>query len=116
MSERILQVNELLAQEIGKIFLEDLEFEPGVMATVMAADASDNLETANIWISVFPENKSNDTLNYINKNIADIQRKLNRRLSMKFVPRITFKIDKSQEYVGEIDKAFEELDGQNPRE
>jgi ribosome-binding factor A len=107
---RIDQVNELLKQEIAKIFLEQVEFNPDVMVTVMSADTSDNLETANIWISVFPENKSKDNLNYLNEIIGDIQRSLNRKLAMRFVPRIAFKIDKSEDYASSIDKVFKKIE------
>ena len=110
MSTRIDQINELVKQETSKIFLEEVEFPPEVMVTVMSAETSDNLETANIWISVFPEKKSNDTLNFLNNRIGAVQRSLNKKLSLRFVPRIAFKIDKSESYASQIDQVFKEIE------
>jgi len=107
---RIDQINELLRQETAKIFLEEVEFNPEVMVTVMSADTSDTLETANIWISVFPENKSKDTLNFLNEKIGNIQRSLNKKLVMRFVPRIAFKIDKSESYASGINEVFKKIE------
>ena len=107
---RIDQINELLRQEIAKIILSEIEFDPDIMVTVMSADTSDTLETANVWISVFPENKSKDTLNYLNEKIGDIQRSLNKKLVMRFVPKIAFKIDKSEIYTSGIDQVFKKIE------
>lgn len=107
---RIEKVNELLKQEIGKIFVEELEFKPGVIVTVMGIDTSDSLETASVWISVFPEDQSESILGFLNKNIASVQSILNKRLDLRFVPKISFRVDKSGKYVGYLDQFFKEIE------
>jgi len=107
---RIDQINELLKQEIAKIFLEEFEFEPGVMVTVMSADVSDNLETAAVWVSIFPESEAGNVLKILNKRIGEIQKILNRKLELRFVPKIQFKIDKSEKYASEISELFKKID------
>jgi len=109
MSERIHKINELIRQELAKILLENINFESGEMVTVMSVDTSDNLETANIWISIFPENKTGSCLDLLNKEIGNIQKMLNRKTSLRFTPRITFKLDKSERYVDEINGIFREI-------
>jgi len=107
---RIEKVNELLRQEIGKIFIEELEFKPGVIVTVINVETSDSLESAVVWISIFPEDQAESVLNFLTKKAGDIQSILNKRLKLRFVPRIGFKIDKSGNYVSYLDKLFEEID------
>jgi len=110
---RIDQINELIKQELAKIILEELEFDPGVFATIMNVETSDSLETANVWVSIFPEGNTGSTLETLNKNIGLIQSILNKRIALRFVPRIAFKIDKSQSYASEIEKVFKKIDEKN---
>jgi ribosome-binding factor A len=108
MSERINQINELIKQELAKILLEDINFDEGTMVTVMDVNVSNNLETANVWISIFPEGKTGGTLEIIKKSIGKIQKALNRRTSMRFTPRISFRLDKSERYAAEIAQKLKE--------
>jgi ribosome-binding factor A len=107
---RIEQINELIKQETAKILLEEFEFDPGMMVTVMSAETSDNLEACSIWISVFPIGKIGTALEVLNKRIGEIQKLLNRKLALRFVPRIQFKIDKSEKYASEIGELFKKID------
>ncbi|MDD5732080.1 MAG: 30S ribosome-binding factor RbfA [Patescibacteria group bacterium] len=109
---RIDQINELIKQELGKIILTEIEFDPGVMVTIMAVDTSVTLETATIWISIFPENKSGSALEVLNKRIGELQKLLNRKLALRFVPKIQFKIDKSEKYASEIGEVFKQIEGE----
>ena len=106
---RIEKVNELIKQELGKIFLENMKFEQGVMVTVMHAEASDNLETANIWISIFPKDKEKSAFKQLREEIGNIQGLLNKRLVLRFVPKISFRLDNSEEYAYKIDKVMKEV-------
>ena len=111
-STRIEQVNELITQELGKIILENIEFEPGVMVTIMRVSTSDTLENATVWVSVFPEGKTGSSLEILTKEIGHLQKFLNRRLALKFVPKIAFKIDKSESYASEIEEVFKGIEGE----
>lgn len=106
---RIEKINELIKQELAKILLENVEFEPGVIVTVLDAEVSDSLETANVWISVFPENKSEAVLGNLNAGIGKIQNLLNKKIVRKFVPKITFKIDKSATYASNLETFFRRI-------
>jgi len=108
---RIEKINELIRQELGKIILETIDFDGGAMVTILDVDTSDNMETANIWISIFPENKTGSSLDTLNKEIGNIQKALNRRTSMRFTPRITFKLDKSERYADQIGEVFKKIEG-----
>lgn len=106
---RIEQVNELIKQELGKIILENIEFDPGVFVTIMSVETSSTLEAATIWISVFPEGKIGSSLEILNKRIGETQKLLNRKLALRFVPKIQFKLDKSEKYASEIEEIFKKI-------
>lgn len=109
MSERIKKINDLLRDEVARIFLDELEKEDGILITVTSADTSPTLEHATIMISVFPKEKEGDVIKKLKKQVYHIQQILNRRLSMRPVPRIRFEIDPSEERASKIDEIFKNL-------
>ena len=104
MSLRIEKVNELIKQEVGKIILSEINFSTDIMVTVMRAEVSKDLRYADVFISVLPFEKKEEAEEILKENIYFIQKILNKKLFMKPLPRIKFKIDDTGEYVGKIDE------------
>ena len=69
MSHRIEQINALLQQIIAEIFIENIEFEPGVLATITRVDTAADLGHAKIFVSVLPLAKKKEALDKIRKSI-----------------------------------------------
>jgi len=109
MSERLKKLNELLREEISKIFLRELSIPDGVFITIVRADISPTLEHANIFISVLPENKAKEILKQIKSQIYDLQQTLNKRLAIRPVPKIRFEIDATEARAGRIDKLLQKV-------
>lgn len=108
MSERIRKVNKLLKQEVGGIILEDIDFDFNAVVTVMKVDTSLDLRYADVYVSVMPKEQELAVLDVLNKNIYDLQQKINKRLFMKPVPKIRFRLDLSGDYVDRINEIIEE--------
>lgn len=104
MSLRIDKVNELIKQEVGKIILLEADLPNSIMVTVMKAETSKDLRYADVFVSVFPFEKKEEVIKILEENIYFMQKILNKRLFMKPLPKIRFKIDESGEYVGKIDE------------
>ena len=104
MTQRILKVNKLIKQEVGKIILSEINFPASIMVTVMKAEASKDLRYADVFISVLPFEKKEEVQEILKENIYFIQKILNKKLFMKPLPKIKFVIDESGEYVGKIDE------------
>ena len=109
MSERIKKINDLLRDEVARIFLDELEKEDGILVTVTGADTSPTLEHATIMISVFPKGKESEILKKLKGQIYHIQQILNHRLSMRSIPKIRFEIDPSEERAAKIEDIFKNL-------
>ena len=92
MSQRIQRVNELLKQEISQLLLKEIDFDD-VLVTITNVDTSPDLKNCKVKISVIPTEKNKLALEIIKKNIYHLQQALNKRISLKFNPKISFEID-----------------------
>jgi ribosome-binding factor A len=106
MSHRVEKVNSLLVQEISAILLREIEFPLGVLVTIIKAKATDDLKEAKIFISVLPFEKSGQVLDILRSNIYHLQQLLNKKLRMKPVPKMFFKIDASEEEAEKVERAL----------
>ncbi|GEM_PF-1130539 len=102
MSDRIAKLNSLVQQEIATILSRDVDFPRSFFVTVSRAEVADDAESAKIWISVMPATHEEAALKIIKAKIVDIQDILNKRLIMKFVPKLTFHVDSSTERAAQI--------------
>ena len=113
-SQRIQKVNELLKRELGKIILKELEFPRDTLITIINVESSPDLREAKIWVSVIPGNQISLALQVLKKNIYGLQKKLDKRLKMRPVPRIEFlkesKSEEAQKIEEILDKIQEEKD------
>ncbi|PJE50418.1 MAG: ribosome-binding factor A [Candidatus Yanofskybacteria bacterium CG10_big_fil_rev_8_21_14_0_10_36_16] len=110
MSERIKKVNALIRDEVSRILQKEVDFDEGVFVTVVGADVSPTLEHAKIKVSVFPVENSENVLRQINKEIFNIQQKLNKKLIMRKIPKIRFEIDMSEEYASHVQELLDNAD------
>ena len=93
------QINELISQEVAKL-IQGL-FSDKQIVTVTGADVSNDLRWADIWISVYQGNEK-AVLNTLEQKKYDLQETLNRKIELKYVPKIKFKIDKTGRQVDKI--------------
>ncbi len=112
MKERIVRVNELIKQEVAEIMLEDINFPSGTLVTVVAAKVSVDLRYADIIISVYPSGNKEDALKILNENIYAMQQVINKKLSMRPVPKIRFRVDESAENVEKIERLIRQSKGE----
>ncbi|MGC9031440.1 MAG: 30S ribosome-binding factor RbfA [Minisyncoccia bacterium] len=91
-AERIQKVNSLLVKEISEIILRKIDFPKNIFVTVISANVSKDLQKVDIFLAVFPEKEKDKCLEVLNKNIYKIQKILDKKLKMKPVPKIVFKL------------------------
>ena len=107
MKKRVQRVNELIKRELGKILLTEIELPKGTLATLTRVETSPDLNHAKVFISCLPKSQAANTLKIVNKEIYHLQQKLNKRLKMKFVPKIGFWEEKETERAGKIEEILE---------
>ena len=94
-SRRLEKINELIHRFISDLLRRELDVD--ALVTISSVTTSSNGQDSTIGITVFPFEKSADSLKEIQKNIYEIQQKLNRGLRMRPVPKIRFELDLSEE-------------------
>ena len=106
MSQRTEKVDSLLIKEVGDIIARDVEPPKGAMITVMRAEVSPDLKRAKIFISILPENMTGSALKVLKKNNHHIQKAINKKLFMKFVPQLSWEVDLTNVKYAAIDNAL----------
>ena len=113
-SQRIQKINELLKRELGRIILKELEFPRETLITITNVESSPDLREAKVWVSVIPGNQISLALRVLKKDIYNLQKKLDKRLKMRPIPRIEFlkesKLGEAQKIEEILDKIQEEKD------
>lgn len=72
--------------------MRELEFA-GALATIMNVEISKDLDKAVIKVGVLPPEKSGEVLTVFNRNRANLQHLLLKKINIKPMPRISFEID-----------------------
>lgn len=109
MSRRTEQVNKLIKEEISQLLLRELEFPKGVIATVTRVKVSPDLKYAKIFVSIFPSGQGEKILEFLEKNASHLQFLLAKKIVMKFVPKISFVLDVTEEEAEKIEEIFKEI-------
>ncbi len=107
--KRSARVSDLIREEIADIILNKIKHKTLGFITVTGAKVSDDLRNATIYLSVLKEEDAEKTVRKLGESAAFIRGELGRRLKMKFVPTLTFRIDKSIQYGMKIDKLLDEI-------
>lgn len=107
MTLRTDKVSSVLKREIAALLLG---LELPAMVTVSKVAASPDLKHARVFITILPLDKETEeqVKESLYRAAFDIQQTLNKKLKMKFVPRISFAVDYSQEYASHINKLIKE--------
>jgi len=108
MKNRIERINQLIKEKIADILLKEI-FVEGFLITVQNVDTSKDLKYAKIKVSVMPFSGSEKVLKILGKQTPNIQNKLNSAIKIKFVPRIKFIIDKSEEQADRIETLLKKI-------
>lgn len=100
---RIEKVNILIRDTLADILGRELEFPEGIIVTLTRVVCSPDLYYASAYASVFPK-KEKEVLSLLIRKTPHIQALLNKKLRMRPVPRIAFKIDEEEKKRERIEK------------
>jgi len=113
MKKRIPSVNELIKREIGQLLLREIEFPVDLLVTVTRVETSPDLRESRVFISVIPEKKEEEIIIFLTKKIYFLQQKINKRLRMKPIPKITFLTEEKTKEAARIEEILEDLKKEN---
>ncbi|RJQ42306.1 MAG: 30S ribosome-binding factor RbfA [Nitrospiraceae bacterium] len=107
--KRSQRVSDLIREEIADIIMNKVKDPRLGFVTVTGAKITEDLKIATIYLSILKEEEKEATLEMINSAKGFIRAELAKRLKMKFIPALTFRIDESLEYGNRIEKLLKEI-------
>jgi len=109
MSKRIQRLNQLIKKEVAQLILREVEFPKDVLVTVTRAEVTPDLRESKVYVSIMPEKEESQILDFLNRRIFLLQKKIDKRLKMRPVPKISFVEEKITAEAGRIEEILEKL-------
>lgn len=109
MSHRMTQINELLKNELGQLLMTNVDFPKGCLVTIVGVEASKDLRHARVFISIMPIVMTQKVMDILRREIGALQFELNKRLTMKPLPRIKFVVDDTERRAADIDELLNRI-------
>lgn len=100
MANRLEQLNIAYKKALGTVLLK--EFPQVLPLSVTDVLINPSTQSARVWLETTPE-----TLRQVQAKRNEIQNAVNKLLSMRYTPKLTFMID--DHYLDHIDELFDEL-------
>ncbi|RJQ43644.1 MAG: 30S ribosome-binding factor RbfA [Nitrospiraceae bacterium] len=107
--KRSARVGDLIKEEVADIIMNKIKHKTLSFITVTGAKVSDDLRHATVYLSVLNHEEGEKTIRKLKESVSFIRGELGRRLKMKYVPDLNFRIDESIEYGMKIDKLLDEI-------
>jgi len=89
------KIENLLREELAKILDRDIEFPRGTIVTVTRVKSSVDGHYASVYVSILGVDPAG-ALATLKKTVYHIQKSINKKLRIRPVPRIAFKIDEEE--------------------
>lgn len=109
MPQRLLKINELIKHEVGQLLLREVEFPKDCLVTITKVETSRDLRHAKIFISILPFDFNKKVLKKISNQISHLQFLLNKRLSLKPLPRLSFVVDRTEKEAAIIEELLDKI-------
>ncbi len=109
MNARIERINELIKKHTNDIILKNLSLKDGVFITIAKVDTTPDLRYTRVFVSIFPEKEISYAMKTLEKEVFQIQGKLNKKLHMRPLPKIEFRLDLTESQADKIEKILKEV-------
>ncbi|HXX57841.1 MAG TPA: 30S ribosome-binding factor RbfA [Thermodesulfovibrionales bacterium] len=107
--KRSQRVSDLLREEIADIIMRKVKDPRLGFVTVTGVDITDDLKIAKVFVSILNEEEKETTMTILNAAKSYIRSEVAKRVRMKFIPSLEFRIDESIERGDRIDRLLKEI-------
>ena len=110
-SNRQKKFNRMIQKELGELFQQDFRLPAGVMLTVTGVTCSPDLQYVKVYLSFFPDEKSEEIMGLLEDRKWEVRKILASRIRnvVRFVPELNFFVDDSAQVAAEMDRLFDSL-------
>lgn len=114
MGIRSKKVEIQLQREISKVLQEDLKDPRIGFVTVTRIDLTGDLRYAKVYFSILGDEEAQQSgIEGIKSAAGYIRKIVGEKLQLKYVPELSFRLDKSAEYRMNLEKTFERIKDEN---
>ncbi len=106
MPQRIDKINELLKRELGRVILRDISLPKNILVTISEVETTKDLREAKVFISVFPDIEIKRVLNILGREVHNLRQDLNKRLSIRHLPKMRFLEDQELKEAQRIEEVL----------
>ena len=106
-SVRQNKVSRLIQRDLSEMFQKECkEYTEGAMVSVTTVRVSPDLSYAKVYLSIFPSNLVEKTMNTLNEKNKSIRFVLGKKVGkqMRIIPELRFFLDDSLDYIEKIDQ------------
>ncbi|OON98981.1 MAG: ribosome-binding factor A [Epulopiscium sp. Nele67-Bin004] len=110
-SQRIMRINEEIKREIAELVRDEIK-DPrlnNVMVSITDVDATNDLKTAKVYVSVLQDDKKDEVLEALQASSKFIRKEVAHRINLRNTPEMIFKLDNSIEYGMKMSKVIHEV-------
>lgn len=107
--KRSQRVGDLLRKELSDIIMRRMKDPRIGFITVTGVNVTDDLKTARVFISVLKEEERDITLEALNDAKKEIRMELAKKVKLRRIPSIEFRIDEAIEYGSRIEKLLRDI-------
>lgn len=111
MKDRLERIGKMLAREISVILQIDID-DPRIHdMTITRVDMTRDLRLAKVYYVISADTAEKQNVEKaLKRHIKHIRGELGRRVSMKYLPRLSFREDKIEEYKMSVDMLLEKIE------
>jgi ribosome-binding factor A len=114
VSNRIVRINELVQREISDI-LRRRHASEAVAITISEVRVAPDLRDGRVFVAIIGDDAAvADRFRWLQGRAPEIREELGRRIVLKFLPHLTYVLDKSAEKVARVLSALDEIEHQQP--
>lgn len=100
------RVRSLVLTAISEILLREVEFNPGILATITDVEVTDKLDYAKVYVAVLPADRADEAMLRLDKRLPYLQHLLHRKMNIRPTPTISFILDKGAAAAARVEKAL----------
>ncbi len=110
MSNRIVRINELVQREINDI-LRRRHAAESVAITVSEVRVSPDLRDGRVFVAILGDEAAvADRFRWLKRKSTEIRGELARRIVLKFIPHLTYVLDKSSDRAARVIHALDQIE------
>ncbi len=110
MSNRIVRINELVQREISDI-LRQRHAAEAVAITISEVRVSPDLRDGRVFVAILGDAETvAERFQWLKGKSVEIRAELSKRIILKFLPRLTYVLDKSSDRVARLLKALDGIE------